>query len=539
MKKHVLLLLSIFLSITLLAQEKGSYLSVSAGFGPTGYKYNIQGVNDFATPKNEIKLGGQASIGYSYFFTKHFGISTGIGLSHYRTFGKLLGEFGDFSEHGINFNGFQLGNFKDNDPVYGHSYDLRIRTQNLMEYQSGKFIEVPLLLNLQKKFGAKEYFGVFLNLGCKFQIPVSTTYSIMDEDAKKSQQAGLNVYGYYRDGGLYAGRYDHPDLSQHGFGVINNPSKVLTDAKGKLDYKFNISLVGEAGFLISLSRRVDIPIGFYVDYGVMNLKRNNEDKELFTAPGSDYIIGAENNVGKGIKYNSLTATDYVKKVNTISYGGKIGIRIKLGKLSKREEPESLLAAPVAPVRDTVYVFMYDRAYIDSLVSEIFNALKTAPRIEDPIAKPVENDKYVQKYQYNVDPVEYDYIYDKNDFTEEEIKVLLEPIYFDLNKHILRAESMTILNKKIVVMNKYPDIKLVIFGNTCDIGRDEYNYMLGEKRAEAARKYLVMKGISPERLIIRSLSKFEPQLPNTDEFNRSHNRRDDFRPLFPKKKMMMW
>jgi outer membrane protein OmpA-like peptidoglycan-associated protein len=118
-------------------------------------------------------------------------------------------------------------------------------------------------------------------------------------------------------------------------------------------------------------------------------------------------------------------------------------------------------------------------------------------------------------------------------------MLLEPIYFDLNKYFIRTESMEILNKKVGVMNNHTDIKLVIFGNTCDIGKDDYNYVLGEKRAESARKYLMSKGIAQERMIIRTLSRFEPELPNTDEFNRSHNRRDDFRPLFPKKRMMMW
>jgi outer membrane protein OmpA-like peptidoglycan-associated protein len=363
----------------------------------------------------------------------------------------------------------------------------------------------------------------------------------MDEDAKKDQQAALNVYGYYARGNLYAGRYDHPDLSQHGFGVINNASEVLSNATGKLNYKFNVALVAEGGFLISLSRRVDIPIGAYIDYGLMNLVRGNgnEDRSLFTGPGSDYVAGAENNVGKGIVYNSITNSSYVKKVKTLSYGGKIGIRVKLGKLSKKDDPEQLATAPIAPERDTILVPVYDRSLIDSLAGEIFKKLQDIQQPEDAPADPLIDDTYVRKYKYNTDPLEYDYIYDKNLFSEEEISILLEPIYFDLNKDLLRDNSILILNKKIRILNNHPDIKLVIFGNTCDIGRDEYNYTLGERRAEAARKYLVSKGIANERLITRTLSRFEPELPNTDEFNRSHNRRDDFRPLFPKKRMMMW
>jgi len=556
MKKRFLLSLLVLLCINVMSQEKGSYITISAGLGPTGYKYNIQGVNEFAKPKDELKLGGQVGIGYSYYFTKNFGISTGLGLSHYRTYGKLLGEFQDFItkvESEIKFNSYELGTYIDKDPIgTATRYKLRVRTQNWMEYQSGKYLEIPLLFNLQKKFGKNEYFGIYLGVGAKFQIPISTTYSIIDEDTKKELQAGINVYGFYTEDNLPLGRYDDenmPLVSAHGFGVNYAPSKTLSDAHGKLNFKFNVALVAEAGFLISLSRRVDIPVGAFVDYGLLNLKRKNENKDMFTYQGGEnreYTSDAKGIVGKNIGYNSITATNAVNKVKTLSYGGKIGIRVKLGKLSKREEPEPLMYAPVAPNkgdRDTVFLYVYNRDQIDSLVNEFFDAIKDRTESAETNAvdptKPFEKDTYVQKYNYNDNPVEYDYYYDDKEFTENEIFILLEPIYFDLNKDVLKPESKTSLDKKIEVMTKHPDIKLVIFGNTCDIGKDSYNYILGERRAEAARKYLISKGIVSNRLIIRTLSRFEPEMPNTSEFNRTHNRRDDFRPLFPKKRMMMW
>jgi outer membrane protein OmpA-like peptidoglycan-associated protein len=77
--------------------------------------------------------------------------------------------------------------------------------------------------------------------------------------------------------------------------------------------------------------------------------------------------------------------------------------------------------------------------------------------------------------------------------------------------------------------------LIIFGNTCDLGNDPHNYKPGYRRAEAARDYLVKNGIDNERIQISTLSRFEPERPNVDEFNRTHNRRDDFKPIFPRQR----
>jgi len=515
MKKNILLSLLILFSISAMSQEKGLYLSISGGIGPTGYKYNIKGVNSFATPKNQLLLGGQAGIGVSYYFTKHFGISSGIGVSHYRSYGKLLGNFEGYDDNELDEKyAFRLGDYTDND-FDGHvtKYNLRVRTQNWTEYQSGKFLEIPLLLNLQKKFGEKEGFGIFLGLGAKFQIPLKAEYSIVDE-VKGIHASELNVYGYYEEKELYLGRFDNPDLSQHGFGKIKNPGEVLPPLgnNGKLDHKFNVALVGEAGILISLSRRVDLALGAFIDYGLLNLKRKSADYELFQGPGRDYVEGAEDyNVAKGIVYNSITTTNYVKKLSTLSYGGKIGVRVKIGKLSSKEK-EKVIVPPQEP--DTTYSTLLDKLQdLDSLVKEVLDAVKEPKQeivFKEPDKKP-------------------DYYYE-----DEDIRWLFEPIYFDLDKSILKPESIENLDKKVEILNRYKDLRLLILGNTCDLGRDYYNFELGARRAEAAKKYLINKGIAPERLETSTHSKYVPELPNTSEANRQHNRRDDFRPLFPKK-----
>ena len=533
MKRNILLSLLILFTFQVMAQEKGSHLTIYGGFGPTGITYKLENVN-FADPtKCEIKLGGQAGLGYSYFFTKNVGLSLGIGVAHYRTQGKLMGEFNKD-------NYLSLGTYTDNDnPLFDRpvDFDLRVRTQNWAEYQSVRMMEIPLLLNLQKKFGEREGFGLFLNIGAKFQLPLAflgETYSIMDGNNKNDPR--LNVSGYYGDinsSNLELGRFDDPDLYQHGFGKIHNPSEVLTNGKGDLDLKFNVSLVGEAGILISLSRRVDLSLGAFIDYGLLDMRKEKEGKKLFIGPEpeSNYHPDADKNIGKGITYNSLVNSEYVNKVSSISYGGKVGVRIKLGKLKEKQQPQ---ASFVPCDKDTVYIYKFESVPVDSLLQKVLDALDAMPRNDTPVIYQtiIYGDTTPRKYRFDDDDD-----FDENfpDYIKQkDIDILFLPIYFDLDKAILRPESIEDLDKKVEILKRYPEIKLIIFGNTCDLGNDPHNFKLGERRAQAAKDYLISKGIDAERLDFSTLSRFQPEKPNTSEPNRQHNRRDDFKPIYPKK-----
>jgi len=315
----------LFFCLQVMSQEKGSHLTIYGGFGPTGITYKLENVSFAEQTKCEIKLGGQAGLAYSYFFTKNVGLSLGIGVAHYKTQGKLLGDFNKD-------NYLRLGTYTDNDGfLHPTDYDLRVRTKDWVECQTGKFLEIPLSVYLQNKFGEKKIFGLYLNAGVKFLIPVSTKYSILDGDSENN--AKMNVSGYYKEKNLELGRFDNPDLAQLGFGKIRNPSQILNNTSGNLNLKCNISLMGEAGILISLSCRVAISLGAYIDYGLLNMRKVKRNSAIFTGPETDYVSGAAaGNVGRGITYNSIINCEYVNKVKTFSYGGKIGVRIKLGKL---------------------------------------------------------------------------------------------------------------------------------------------------------------------------------------------------------------
>jgi peptidoglycan-associated lipoprotein len=101
------------------------------------------------------------------------------------------------------------------------------------------------------------------------------------------------------------------------------------------------------------------------------------------------------------------------------------------------------------------------------------------------------------------------------------------IQFAFDDYNLSTRSKENLEKIATWMSKTPKVKIQVQGNTCDIGTAEYNLALGERRASSAKKYLEGLGVSEGRLSTISYGLEKPLVLNTNEENRSKNRRDDF------------
>ena len=80
-----------------------------------------------------------------------------------------------------------------------------------------------------------------------------------------------------------------------------------------------------------------------------------------------------------------------------------------------------------------------------------------------------------------------------------LKIKIGIIYFDLDKFFIRDDSANELNKIVVLMTKYPKMVINIESHTDSRSKDEYNLELSNNRAQATRKYIISKGISPNRI----------------------------------------
>jgi len=104
---------------------------------------------------------------------------------------------------------------------------------------------------------------------------------------------------------------------------------------------------------------------------------------------------------------------------------------------------------------------------------------------------------------------------------------LQKIYFNFDSAALSEESRAALSKNAELLSKQPSVSIRIEGNCDERGSDEYNLALGERRAKAARDYLVNLGVQAERLSVISYGEEKPVDQGHDEAAWAKNRRDEF------------
>jgi peptidoglycan-associated lipoprotein len=104
---------------------------------------------------------------------------------------------------------------------------------------------------------------------------------------------------------------------------------------------------------------------------------------------------------------------------------------------------------------------------------------------------------------------------------------LKPLFFELDSSEIDADGQAVLNANAALLKKYPTWTVTIEGHCDERGSAEYNLALGERRAVAARAYLVSLGISADRLRTVSYGKEFPFDPGHDEAAFAKNRRAHF------------
>lgn len=106
----------------------------------------------------------------------------------------------------------------------------------------------------------------------------------------------------------------------------------------------------------------------------------------------------------------------------------------------------------------------------------------------------------------------------------------EKIHFDTDKSILTAEAQAILDSKVLVFAANPDMRIVIVGAADERAPDAYNMLLGQRRSEAAKAYLVAKGIDPVRIEVTTVGERQPTAAGITPEAQALNRRAEFRLL---------
>jgi len=107
--------------------------------------------------------------------------------------------------------------------------------------------------------------------------------------------------------------------------------------------------------------------------------------------------------------------------------------------------------------------------------------------------------------------------------QEEIK----DIHFDFDKYDIRQDDIPTLKKVATVLQKYPKLKVIIEGHCDERGTNEYNFALGQKRANSAKQYLITLGVPSSKIDIISYGEEKPLCNEHNEECWQKNRRAHF------------
>lgn len=111
-------------------------------------------------------------------------------------------------------------------------------------------------------------------------------------------------------------------------------------------------------------------------------------------------------------------------------------------------------------------------------------------------------------------------------SEEQTMSIAAHVLFDFDKSALRPDAVDVLSPLLQAMQSDSQLKAVIVGHTDNIGSEQYNLGLSERRAQAVADYLMEGGIGAERLNVEGRGETEPVATNDTPEGRQENRRVD-------------
>lgn len=97
------------------------------------------------------------------------------------------------------------------------------------------------------------------------------------------------------------------------------------------------------------------------------------------------------------------------------------------------------------------------------------------------------------------------------------------VFFELDSRELSAEARAVLLRQAEWLKVRPQVRIIVAGNCDERGTREYNFALGAARADAARSFLIGRGISADRITTVSYGKERPIDQGVDETNWARNR----------------
>ncbi len=444
----------------------------------TGFTNNIYKRIDLKQYYSQSEL---LSIHYAYFFNEHWGLSLGVEANH-------VGAKAEFSGSGV------ISQYPDVDFNNGTTYyDLYYNADGLIEKQSIWALEVPLMAQFEWKFNGRN--GIYAGLGLYGYFPITKGVN------KYSGEGEITTYGVEEGVGQdYNVDYD---MSNH-FYQGNYSGE---DRRTKLRCSFGAE--ADFGGVFQIGRSADFYIGAFCKFNFLDILPKDENKvDVFSndADGNPTFNGTlGSNILSVYQKGNTDYSDIRTKWDQLQVGVKIGFHLKT--CSNPEEKSK-----------------------KQLEKEILEELKK--KSNEPIII-----KQEPQYIYIV-PVCDQLDNNDEDLTEEDKVAIRElsdvlsktKILFDLDKDIPKINDQNDnINRTVQILKNNPSLKLIVEGYTCDLGSENHNRDLAQRRANAVRDMFIQKGVSSSQIETATYTVNDPQnRQNIQDPSREEHRAAIFR-----------
>jgi len=228
-------------------------LFVGLSLGPSQSQIINEGTLSVSELLSSKKNSFFGSVEIGYFFSKYFGLSSGIGFNSYSTQLTL-------DAYQNNFNTIDSEN---------ESYERRVSGSDIKEVQKVDFLSIPFCINLRLPFN--ETIGFFLQTGVNMAVPISKNYL----------SSGTFTYkGYYPAYNVLL-----ENLPAYGF-----PSNISSESDGKLELKpLSFNAIVSAGFDFFVQEKIQIAVAACYDKSLSNISEYSSPDKFQLSSDADQI----------------------------------------------------------------------------------------------------------------------------------------------------------------------------------------------------------------------------------------------------------
>jgi outer membrane protein OmpA-like peptidoglycan-associated protein len=474
MKKIILIIITVFFTHSSFAQllQNRYEFSIWGGGGISSLHYTP------AFGKHEPGYGGFAGIGYNYFFDYHWSLGVGAEFS-------MLKESLAFPLISDNY----LTSDMSNKLLW-----ILVEGRNYKQTQAIYYVNFPLIIRTQLPI--EHGHSLYFSAGPKIGIPISSTSSTRGTFTTTGVEVNESLEPVTRDW--------YSNMNEYGF--FSDSLVSASNQSGLL--KKNIILAFEAGIKWRISSKCSLYSGIFVDYGLNDIREGDIEKQFFDynryQPAGyrmdNVLYSNYNGSPKILDHYVDEARPFVDKVSTIAIGLKLQLSFGGGLFEKKNNIREIYVGNNSP---------YPYKPSGTIIAQPSAEIMELPKNEQIGLQEKENEEFA------------DLIEDDNLDFEGSIDG-----FAAFSDNIL-PKMYPVLDRKAYLLKKHPDVNILIVGHADEDGTDNFNYILGNDRANAVKYYLVSKGIDEKRLVTTTEGRTQPLIPKANETARASNRRVEF------------